>query len=48
LIIKLLGLGDSMQCKLDLIILTKTKETIRYCGQFGHGGKILSTPLLTF
>jgi hypothetical protein len=26
LMIKLLGLGDLMQCKLDLIILTKTKE----------------------
>jgi hypothetical protein len=32
-----------MQCKLSLIILTKTKTTIRYCELFGHGGKMLST-----
>jgi hypothetical protein len=29
-----------MQCKLDLIILTKTKETIRYCESFGYGGNV--------
>jgi hypothetical protein len=29
--------------QLDLIILTKIKETIRYCELFGHGGKTLST-----
>jgi hypothetical protein len=37
-----------MQYKLDLIILTKIKETIRYCEPFGHGGKTLSTLLLMF
>jgi hypothetical protein len=29
--------------QLDLIVLTKTKEMIRYCESFGHGGKMLST-----
>jgi hypothetical protein len=29
--------------QLDLIVLTKIKETIRYCELFGHGGKTLST-----
>jgi hypothetical protein len=28
-----------MQCALDLIVLTKTKEMIRYCESFGYGGK---------
>jgi hypothetical protein len=28
-----------MQCKLDIIILTKTNETIYYCESFGYGGK---------
>jgi hypothetical protein len=28
---------------LDLIVLTKTKETIRYRELFGHGSKMLST-----
>jgi hypothetical protein len=46
--IMLLGLGDSMQCKLDLIILTKIKEMIRYYELFGHDSKTLSTSLLTF
>jgi hypothetical protein len=25
--------------QLDLTVLTKRKETIRYCGSFGYGGK---------
>jgi hypothetical protein len=29
-----------MQCKLSLIILTKTKEIIHYCESFGYGGKV--------
>jgi hypothetical protein len=28
--------------QLDLIIITKTKKTIRYCESFGYGGKTLS------
>jgi hypothetical protein len=28
--------------QLDLIILTKRKETIRYCEMFGYGGTTLS------
>jgi hypothetical protein len=47
-IIKLLGLGDLMLCKLDLVVLTKAKEMICYCELFRHSGKTLSTPLLTF
>jgi hypothetical protein len=37
-----------MESKLNLIVLTKIKEIIRYCETFGYGGKTLSTPLLTF
>jgi hypothetical protein len=29
-----------MQCKLDLIVLTKTKETICYCESHTYGGKV--------
>jgi hypothetical protein len=36
-------LGILMICTHDLIVLTKTKETIRYCESFGYGGKTLST-----
>jgi hypothetical protein len=32
-----------MLCTHDLIVLTKTKETIRYCESFEYGGKTLST-----
>jgi hypothetical protein len=32
-----------MPCNLRLIVLTKTKTTIRYCELFRHGGKTLST-----
>jgi hypothetical protein len=32
-----------MICTHDLIILTKTKETTRYCESFGYSGKTLST-----
>jgi hypothetical protein len=28
-----------MQCKLDLIIITKTKEVINYYESFGYDGK---------
>jgi hypothetical protein len=28
-----------MQCKLDLIVLTKIKEMIYYCETFRYGGK---------
>jgi hypothetical protein len=31
-----------MICTHDLIVLSKTKETICYCELFGHGGKTLS------
>jgi hypothetical protein len=37
-----------MQCKLDLSVLNKTKETIRYCEIFRYDGKALSTLLLAF
>jgi hypothetical protein len=37
-----------MQCKFDLIVLTKIKEMIHYYELFGHDGKTLSTLLLTF
>jgi hypothetical protein len=39
----LIGLGSSMICTHDLIVLTKTKETTHYYGSFGYGGKMLST-----
>jgi hypothetical protein len=29
-----------MQCKLDLIILTKTKEMICYCESYAYSGKV--------
>jgi hypothetical protein len=41
--ILLIGLGSLMICTHNLIILTKTKEMIRYCESFGYGGKTLST-----
>jgi hypothetical protein len=28
-----------MQCKLNLIVLTKIKEMIHYCKMFRYGGK---------
>jgi hypothetical protein len=41
--ILVIQLGSLMICTHDLIILTKTKETIHYCKSFGYGGKMLST-----
>jgi hypothetical protein len=32
-------LGNLMICTYDLIVLTKTKETIRYCESYAFGGK---------
>jgi hypothetical protein len=29
-----------MQCKLNLIIITKIKEMVRYYESFGYGGKV--------
>jgi hypothetical protein len=48
LVINLIGLDNLMEYKLDLFVLTKTKEMICYCKTFGYGGKMLSTPFLTF
>jgi hypothetical protein len=39
----LIGLGNLMICTHDLIVLTKTKEMIRYCGSHAFSGKMLST-----
>jgi hypothetical protein len=39
IIVLLDRLGSLMICTHDLIILTKIKETIRYCESFGYGGK---------
>jgi hypothetical protein len=36
-----------MQSILGLIVLTKTKTTLRYCAFFGHGGKTLSAHVTT-
>jgi hypothetical protein len=35
----LIGLGILMICTHDLYVLTKRKETIRYCKSFGYGGQ---------
>jgi hypothetical protein len=43
IVILLIGLGSLMIFTHDLIILTKTKQTILYCELFGYGGKTLLT-----
>jgi hypothetical protein len=35
----LIRLGSLMICTHDLTVLTKTKETIRYCESFRYGGR---------
>jgi hypothetical protein len=39
----LIGLGSLMICTHNLTVLTKLKETTRYCESFGYCGKTLST-----
>jgi hypothetical protein len=34
-----IGLGSWMTCTHDLTVLTKTKETTRYCESFRYGGR---------
>jgi hypothetical protein len=40
LVIKFIWSDNLMQYKLDLIILTKTKEIIRYCESHAYSGKV--------
>jgi hypothetical protein len=39
IVILFIGLGSLMTCTHDLTVVTKTKETTRYCESFGYGGK---------